>query len=130
MPFSILCNGQLIGTSDFESADLNVNVLLGEFHPAVAYRVVAYVFALYLEALATDPPDKAKLAEYAEARAALGLELQDPSGRPVAASIVIFDESLMGDREGSYAIQAVVQDEDWFHEERKRRDPETGDRLE
>lgn len=121
MPFRVLYRRRAIGTSEFESADLEMGVLLGRFYPTPEYQAVAHVFRLYAEALKKQPADESKLQAYYAARDGLALELRDPRGQAVAAILTIEDEQAMGFDDALYGIEAIVTDQAWFAREAERR---------
>ena len=92
--YRILCDGEIIGSSDLEERDASLGVAGGRFVPTAAYERVRPVFQLFIAARADgeSEADAAKLDAYETARARLVLTLEDASGKALATSgIVVLD---------------------------------------
>jgi hypothetical protein len=92
--YRILCDGEIIGSSDLEERDASLGVAGGRFVPTAAYERVRPVFQLFIAARADgeSEADVAKLDAYETERARLVLTLQDASGKDVATSgIAVLD---------------------------------------
>ena len=102
MRYCILCDGELIGTSDLEGRDESMGVAVGAFVPTAAYARVQPTFRLFVAARADgeSEPDAKKLAAYEAARDQLQLSVTDAAGAPVPASgVAILDFSGPGDED-------------------------------
>jgi hypothetical protein len=94
--YRILCNGEVIGSSDLEHRDESLGEAAGDFEPTAAYEKVRPVFRLFIEARADgeSEPDPKKLAAYDAARDKLLLQVQDADGRVLAgAGVAVLDYS-------------------------------------
>jgi hypothetical protein len=77
--YTILCNGEVIGSSDLEDREPDLGVAAGRFEPTDAYARVAPVFRLFAEA-------------HEEARARLVLEVREADGPALqGAGVAIID---------------------------------------
>jgi hypothetical protein len=107
--YRILCDGELIGTSNLEERDESMGVASGLFAPAPAYERVGPVFRMFIEARADgeSEPDATKLAAYESARARLELSVTDETGKSLpAAGVAVLDFS--GERAGDDAFEVEV----------------------
>ena len=92
--YRILCDGEIIGSSDLDERDASLGTAGGRFVPTAAYERVRPVFQLFIAARADgeSEADAAKLEAYETARAALVLTLQDEGGKDLATSgIAVLD---------------------------------------
>jgi hypothetical protein len=92
--YRILCDGELIGTSELEQRDESQGVATGAFVPTAAYARVRPVFRLFVAARADgeSEPDAAKLAAYEAARDRLQVAVTDADGKAlVGAGVIVLD---------------------------------------
>ncbi len=104
--YQILCDGDVIGTSDFEERDESLGVAGGRFEPTAAYERVRHIFRLFLEAGANGvaEPDPAKLRAYEDVRATVVLAVHSATGKRLdGAGVVILDYS--NEPDGSYEAE-------------------------
>ena len=96
MRYQILCDGEVIGSSNLEWRDDSLGEASGRFEPTAAYERVRPVFRLFIEARADgeSEPDARKLAAYEAERAKLVLSVQDERGQSLhTAGVAILDYS-------------------------------------
>jgi hypothetical protein len=94
--YRILCDGELIGTSNLEERDESMGTAGGVFAPTPAYERVRPVFRMFIAARADgeSEPDAAKLKAYEAARAPLELVVTDEKGTLLpAAGVAVLDYS-------------------------------------
>jgi len=94
--YQILCDGEIIGSSNLEERDPSLGVAGGRFVPTGAYERVRPVFRLFIAARADgeSDPDPAKLDAYEAARAKLVLTVRDETGKSLQTSgIAVLDFS-------------------------------------
>jgi hypothetical protein len=92
--YRILCDGEIIGSSDLDDRDASLGTAGGRFVPTAAYERVRPVFQLFIAARADgeSEADVAKLEAYETARAQLALTLTDAAGKELATSgIAVLD---------------------------------------
>jgi len=107
--YRILCDGELIGSSELEEREEDMGVAVGRFVPTPAYERVRPVFLLFMDAHADgeSEPDTAKLKAYEAARARLALSVTDAAGTAIAASgVAVLDFSR--ERRGEGAVEVEV----------------------
>lgn len=111
-----MLKGIAIGYSDLEDVDVSLGRARGQFRPGVGYELVQPVFKLFTEAVPTpggEVADADKLARYHKSRDALGLSLEDDSGRTVqTTSIHIADYSRMN--RGRIEVEALISDASYW----------------
>jgi hypothetical protein len=107
--YRVMRQGQTIGTSRLEKADLGMGVAFGEFEPLPAYESVRAIFHLFADAQG----DAAMLRRYYEERDSLNLTLEDEQGHQFVTNwIHIYDfEDL--DRELEVQTADPAFWEDW-----------------
>ncbi len=91
--YFVMYRGQPIGSSNLEFHDPGMGIASGAFEPMPAYEEVEAVFHLFTKAEdARAAGDKvtiqSKLAEYYQARDALGLTLQGANGAIILTSVI------------------------------------------
>jgi hypothetical protein len=94
--YQIVCNGEVIGSSNLEWRDESLGEASGPFEPTAAYERVRPVFRLFIEARADgeSEPNAAKLAAYEREREKLVLSVQDEHGQNLhGAGVAILDYS-------------------------------------
>jgi hypothetical protein len=107
--YRILCDGEIIGSSDLDERDASLGVAGGRFVPTAAYERVRPVFQLFIAARADgeSEADAAKLDAYETARARLVLTLEDASGKSLVTSgIAVLDFAAELPAGASAAAQA------------------------
>ena len=112
----------IVGWSDLEVAEPELGRARGKFRPGVGYDLVQPVFQLFTQAVPTpgaDATDPELLARYHRSKDALGLSLEDDSGRAVRTSAIhIVDYAER--KESVLEIEVLISDREYW----KRR--ETG----
>ena len=119
---TVRLKGIVVGWSDLENADPSLGRARGRFRPGVGYDLVQPVFQLYAEAVPTpgaDAKDPEKLDRYHRSRDALGLSLEDPSGRAIPTS-AIHIEDYSQRKGGSIEVEVLIVDREYW----KRRQEE------
>ena len=105
-----------VGYSDLETIEPALGRARGQFRPGVGYDLVEPVFRLYAEAVPVrggDVEDKAKLERYQKSRDALGLTLEDDSGRVIRTSAIhVSDYSAQ--RGGALELEVLISDRDYW----------------
>jgi hypothetical protein len=105
-----------VGYSDLETIEPALGRARGEFRPGVGYDLVQPIFRLYAEAVPVrggDVEDKAKLERYTRSRDALGLTLEDDSGRVIQTSAIHVND-YSGQRGGSIEIEVLISDREYW----------------
>jgi hypothetical protein len=109
-------HGIAIGYSDLEDVEPALGRARGQFRPGVGYDLVEPVFRLFTEAVpvpGADVTDEAKLDRYHRSRDALGLSLEDDSGRAIRTSAIhISDYSER--RGGSIELEVLISDPEYW----------------
>ena len=113
---TVMLKGVAVGYSDLEHADPALGRARGRFRPGVGYDLVQPVFKLYSEAVpapGADVVDAKKLERYHRSRDALGLSLEDDTGRKIRTTTIhIADYS---DRAGgSIEIEVLISDRGYW----------------
>lgn len=119
---TVLLKGIAIGYSDLEDLEPALGRARGKFRPGVGYDLVQPVFKLFAEAV--PPPgsevvDAEKLERYYKSRDALGLSLEDDTGRAIRTTAIHISDyrKRWG---GSIGIEVLISDAEYW---RSRRDP-------
>ena len=111
-----MLKGIAIGYSDLEDIDPSVGRARGEFRPGVGYELVQPVFKLFSDAVPTPGgavSDTEKLARYHKSRDALGLSLEDDTGRAVkTSSIHIADYAHLN--RGTIQVEVLISDSGYW----------------
>ncbi|HMC57244.1 MAG TPA: hypothetical protein VKH19_18840 [Gemmatimonadaceae bacterium] len=109
---TVKLHGVAVGYSDLEEADASLGRARGRFRPGVGYDLVQPVFRLFTEAVPApggDVQDQEKLDRYHRSRDALGLALEDDSGRLIRTSAIhISDYSAR--KGGSIDVEVLIPD--------------------
>ena len=110
--FTVKLHGIAVGYSELEEADPALGRARGRFRPGVGYDLVQPVFLLYSEAVPSPGAavaDEDKLQRYHKSRDALGLSLEDDTGRSIRTTAIhIADYSER--RGGSIDIEVLISD--------------------
>ena len=118
---TVKLHGIAVGYSELEETDPQLGRARGRFRPGVGYDLVQPVFRLYTEAVpAPGAPvaSQEKLDRYYRSRDALGLQLEDDTGRTVPTS-AIHIEDYSDRRDGGIHLEVLVTDRGyWKHRER------------
>ncbi|MEX2178282.1 MAG: hypothetical protein WD801_06200 [Gemmatimonadaceae bacterium] len=106
----------VVGWSDLDDVDPALGRARGRFRPGVGYELVQPVFQLYTEAVpapGAQVADAEKLDRYHRSRDALGLSLEDESGRAITTSAIhIADYS---DRRGGHIeLDVLITDRGYW----------------
>jgi hypothetical protein len=105
-------HGVALGYSELEDADPSLGRARGRFRPGVGYDLVEPVFRLFTEAVPVPGAavkDEEKLARYHASRDALGLSLEDDSGRSIRTTAIhISDYSHR--RDGGIELEVLISD--------------------
>jgi hypothetical protein len=113
---TVRLQGVAVGYSDLEDAEPSLGRARGRFRPGVGYDLVQPVFQLFVEAVpvpGADVTDEAKLDRYHRAREALGLSLEDDTGRSIRTSAIhISDYSER--RGGSIELEVLISDPEYW----------------
>jgi len=105
-------HGVVVGYSELEDIEPSVGRARGRFRPGVGYELVQPIFRLFSEAV-PEPDgrvaDAEKLERYHRSRDALGLSLEDDTGRVIRTTTIhIADYS---DRKnGSIDVDILISD--------------------
>lgn len=113
---TVLLKGVAVGYSDLEDIEPALGRARGEFRPGVGYDLVQPVFRLYAEAVPVrggDVEDKAKLERYTRSRDALGLTLEDDSGRVIRTSAIHVND-YSDQRGGALELEVLISDREYW----------------
>ena len=117
---TVMLKGIAIGYSDLEEIDPSLGRARGQFRPGVGYELVQPVFKLYTDAVPApdgEVLDEEALKRYHRSRDALGLSLEDDSGRPVRTTAILIAVYAHLNR-GTNEIEALISDAAYW--ERRR----------
>ncbi len=117
---TVVLKGIAIGYSDLEEIDPSLGRARGQFRPGVGYELVQPVFKLYTDAVPApdgEVLDEEALKRYHRSRDALGLSLEDDSGRPVRTTAIHIADYAHLNR-GTIEIEALISDAAYW--ERRR----------
>ena len=113
---TVRLHGIAIGYSDLEHVEPSLGRARGRFRPGAGYELVQPVFRLFAEAVpapGADVADTEKLDRYHRSRDALGLSLEDDSGRSIRTSAIhISDYSQR--RGGSIELEVLIADPEYW----------------
>lgn len=116
MRHTVRLHGVVIGYSELEDVDPTLGRARGRFRPGTGYELVQPVFRLFVEAVpapGADVADTEKLGRYHRSRDALGLALEDDSGRPIRTSAIhISDYSEQ--HGGTIDLEVLISDRDYW----------------
>jgi hypothetical protein len=116
MRHTVRLHGVIVGHSELEHFDPNVDRAWGLFRPGLGYDLVQPVFLLYAEAVPLNgsPKDTALLDRYHQSRDALNLELHDEDNRPIKTSAIhIVDYSQAGGP-ATLELDVLISDEAYW----------------
>jgi hypothetical protein len=115
-------HGIAVGYSDLEVIEPALGRARGVFRPGVGYDLVQPVFRLFAEAVpgpGADVVDQDKLDRYHKSRDALGLVLEDDTGRVIGASAIHISD-YSDRRKGTIELEVLISDRGyWTRRERK-----------
>jgi hypothetical protein len=110
----------IVGWSDLEVVEPTLGRARGRFRPGIGYDLVQPVFQLFAEAVpmpGADATDSEKLERYYRSRDALGLSLEDDTGRSIRTSAIhIIDYAEK--KTAPLEVEVLISDRDYW----KRRD--------
>jgi hypothetical protein len=113
---TVRLHGIAVGYSDLEDVEPALGRARGRFRPGVGYDLVQPVFRLFTEAVpvpGAEVTDEEKLDRYHRSRDALGLSLEDDSGRSIRTSAIhISDYSER--RGGSIELEVLISDPEYW----------------
>jgi hypothetical protein len=116
MRHTVRLHGVVIGYSELEDVDPSLGRARGRFRPGTGYELVQPVFRLFVEAVpAPGAPvaDAEKLERYHRSRDALGLALEDDTGRPIRTSAIhISDYAARAG--GAIELEVLISDRDYW----------------
>lgn len=112
---TLLLHGIAVGYSDLENIEPELGRARGKFRPGVGYELVQPIFRLYSEAVAPggEVVDPEKLERYHRSRDALGLSLEDDSGRVVPVTAIHMAD-YTDRRGGTIEIEVLISDRDYW----------------
>lgn len=114
---TVKLHGVAVGYSDLEDADPSLGRARGRFRPGVGYDLVQPIFRLFAEAVpapGAHVTDQEKLDRYHRSRDALGLSLEDDSGREIRTSAIhISDYSAR--KGGTIDVEVLISDTAYWH---------------
>lgn len=116
MRHTVRLHGVIVGHSELEHIDPDVDRAWGLFRPGLGYELVQPVFLLFAEAVPLNgsPKDTALLDRYHESRDALHLELQDDQSRTIKTSAIhIVDYSTFGGP-ATLELDVLISDEGYW----------------
>lgn len=110
--YTVRLHNVIVGYSELEQAEPALGRVRGRFRPGIGYDLVQPVFTLYTEAVPTPGgavTDQEQLARYHKSRDALGLTLEDASGRRIPTSAIhIADYSARAG--GGIELEVLISD--------------------
>lgn len=123
---TVKLHGVVVGYSELEQIEPSLGRARGRFRPGVGYDLVQPVFKLFSDAVPVpggDVADEDLLARYHRSRDALGLTLEDDSGRTIRTSrIHIADYSARPG--GTFDVEVLISDKSYW--KRRQRSIEPG----
>jgi hypothetical protein len=114
--YTVRLHGVAIGYSDLEDIDPALGRARGRFRPGVGYDLVQPVFRLFTEAVpipGAEVTDEEKLDRYHRSRDALGLSLEDDSGRSIRTSAIHISD-YSEHRGGSIELEVLISDAEYW----------------
>jgi len=114
MRHTVRLHGVIVGHSELEHIDPDVDRAWGEFRPGLGYELVQPVFQLFAQAVPRDgsTKDMALLDRYHQSRDALKLELQDDRGRIIKTSVIHIVDYTGG--ETALELDVLIADEEYW----------------
>jgi hypothetical protein len=118
MKHTVRLHGVIVGHSELEHADVGLGRAWGAFRPGLGYELVQPVFRLFAQAAPRDTDARVTemLELYFNARDALGLELQDASGRRIGASAIHIADYTVEEGTGAIELDVLIKDADYWRE--------------
>jgi hypothetical protein len=116
MRHTVRLHGVIVGHSELEHIDPDVDRAWGLFRPGLGYELVQPVFQLFAQAVPLNgsPKDTALLDRYHLSRDALHLELQDEQSRTIKTSAIhIVDYSQFGGP-ATIELDVLIPDEGYW----------------
>ena len=117
---TVKLHGIAVGYSELEDIEPSLGRARGRFRPGAGYDLVQPVFRLFTEAVpapGADVTDEEKLDRYHKSRDALGLSLEDDSGRSIRTSAIhISDYSER--RGGTIELEVLISDPVYWRQRR------------
>lgn len=114
---TVKLHGVAVGYSELEDVEPSLGRARGRFRPGVGYELVQPIFRLFVEAVPTpgaSVTDQEKLDRYHRSRDALGLSLEDDSGRPIRTSAIhISDYSER--KGGTIDVEVLISDRSYWN---------------
>ncbi|MFI5228592.1 MAG: hypothetical protein ACHQWU_05960 [Gemmatimonadales bacterium] len=116
MRHTVRLHGVIVGHSDLEHAQPDVGRAWGAFRPGLGYELVQPVFRLFAHAEPRDgsPRDAGLLARYHKSRDALGLSLEDASGRVIPTSAIHIADYTIEEGPTAIELDVLSSDEDYW----------------
>jgi hypothetical protein len=115
---TVRLHGIAIGYSDLEDIEPALGRARGRFRPGAGYDLVQPVFRLFTEAVpapGAEVTDAEKLDRYHRSRDALGLSLEDDSGRAIRTSAIhISDYSAK--HGGAIELEVLISDPEYWRQ--------------
>ena len=109
---TVKLHGVTVGHSDLENVEPALGRARGRFRPGIGYELVQPVFQLFAEAVPArggDVADEEKLARYHRSRDALGLSLEDDSGRSIRTTAIHISD-YSNQRGGVIELEVLISD--------------------
>lgn len=116
MRHTVRLHGVIVGHSELEQIDPDVDRAWGEFRPGLGYELVQPVFQLFAQAVPRDgsAKDTALLDRYHQSRDALRLELQDDRGQTIKTSAIHIADYSEGGGSGTLELDVLIADEAYW----------------
>jgi hypothetical protein len=117
MRHTVRLHGVIVGHSELEHVDPDVDRAWGEFRPGLGYELVQPVFQLFAQAVPRDgsPKDMALLDRYHQSRDALHLELEDDRGRIIKTSAIHIVDYSGGKGASPPELDVLIADEAYWN---------------
>ena len=117
MRHTVRLHGVIVGHSELEHIDPDIDRAWGLFRPGLGYELVQPVFLLFTQAVPMpggEPRDADLLARYHAARDRLGLELVDATGRTIATSAIHIADYTALEGKHELELDVLVRDEEFW----------------
>lgn len=117
MRHTVRLHGVIVGHSELEHADPGVGRAWGAFRPGLGYELVQPVFRLFAHAVPRDGSggrDEATLARYHKSRDALGLSLEDDTGRAIRTSTIHIADYTVEEGDTALELDVLIADEGYW----------------
>jgi hypothetical protein len=120
MRHTVRLHGVVIGYSELEDVDVSLGRAKGRFRPGTGYELVQPVFRLFSEAVPVPGAavsDAEKLERYHRSRDALGLALEDDSGRTIRTSAIHISDYSENSENKAAAIEleVLISDREYWY---------------